>query len=398
MFEEFLVLHGEADILKGIKLEYDSRSCHIIMSPPPTPYHDCTPFFLQSTLFSLRDTPFDTPARQRSLVVREIAFRTRGGSFMVPDSAVVVMPLDGEPRLWPTIVVEVANSQDYGDVLAKVKRWFRNSHGMVEVALILKFTAKDPILDPACFLEVWRYEARVSDEVDDQSPVINAEGDEYERTGDPDSGSTDGNENGNTSTTGCPSSDRSSSSEGQESQAPEDHLIDAVSLDTDCILPSSDGEHQPNIPTVDADISNPHDMDSDSSLSSLDDAEIDIPASQPDQDTASASSQSSSASTSEYRPIPPRHRRQIYLSGPRKTILPVADPVDQEIQYLTLFYSDFFGSENVPDGRGPNEEVQLDLDELRLEIRLLVKMTEKQANVNKHPAAGNGRGGRRVKR
>lgn len=317
---------------------------------------------------------------------------------MVPDSAVVVMPLDGEPRLWPTIVVEVANSQDYGDVLAKVKRWFRNSHGMVEVALVLKFTAKDPILDPACFLEVWRSEARVSDEVDDQSPAINAEGDESERTGDPDSGSADGDENGNASTTGCPSSDRSSSSEGQESQAPGDHLIDAVSLDTDCILPSSDGEHQPNIPTVDADISNPHDMDSDSSLSSLDDAEIDIPASQPDQDTAPASSQSSSASTSEYRPTTPRHRRQIYLSGLRKTILPVADPVDQEMQYLTLSYSDFFGSENVPEGRDPNEEVQLDLDELRLEIRLLVKMTEKQANVNKHPAAGNGRGGRRVKR
>lgn len=28
---------------------------------------------------------------------------------------------------------------------------------MVEVALVLKFTAKSPLVDPACFLEVWRY-------------------------------------------------------------------------------------------------------------------------------------------------------------------------------------------------------------------------------------------------
>lgn len=49
---------------------------------------------------------------------------------MVPDAAVVVMPLDAGPRLWATIVVEVANSQGYDDVLAKVKCRFRNSHGM----------------------------------------------------------------------------------------------------------------------------------------------------------------------------------------------------------------------------------------------------------------------------
>lgn len=57
----------------------------------------------------------------------------------------------GEAREWPTIVVEVADCQGNEDVLMKVKRWFFKSHGGVG------FAAKDPLIDPACCLEVWRY-------------------------------------------------------------------------------------------------------------------------------------------------------------------------------------------------------------------------------------------------
>lgn len=318
---------------------------------------------------------------------------------MVPDAAVVVMPLDGPPRLWPTIVVEVANSQGYDDVLAKVKRWFRNSHGMVEVALVLKFTAKDPILDPSCFLEVWRYGVPVSDEAGDQDAALDEEGSECQETDDPDSATSDGDEHSIHSNTDRTSVNRSSPSAEQDNQTPEDKFINANSLDTDCNLPKSDEEPVPAIHTAIADISLSQATDSDSSLSSLsslEEEETDIPVTPADQDTASGSSQSSSASTSEYRPIPLHHRRQIILSGPRKTILPVSDPVDR---YLTLFYSDFFGSENVPEGRDPNEPVQLDLEELRLEIRLLMGMTEKlQERVKKHAGAESGGGGKRLKR
>lgn len=318
---------------------------------------------------------------------------------MVPDAAVVVLPLDAEPRLWPTIVVEVANSQSYDDVLAKVKRWFRNSHGMVEVALVLKFTAKEPILDPSCFMEVWRYGVRTSDEAGDQNAALDGEGSECERTEDPDSGTSDGDVHSINTNNDQTTSNRCSASAVRDNQTPEDSLTDADNPHADCNLTSTDDEHEPVIPTAIADISNSQVTDSDGSLSSLVEEEIDIARTSPDQDTVSGSSQSSSASTSEYRPTPLHPRRQIILSGLRKTILPVSDPVEQEMRYLTLFYSDFFGSENVPEGRNPNEEVLLDLDELRLEIRLLMGMTEKlQERLKKHPEADSAGGGKRVNR
>lgn len=45
---------------------------------------------------------------------------------------------------------------------------------------------------------------------------------------------------------------------------------------------------------------------------------------------------------------------------------------------LALGYSDFFGTENVPDGEDPNEEDCLDLAILRLEVRNLMRTTEQQ--------------------
>lgn len=53
-------------------------------------------------------------------------------------------------------MVEVANSLSYESVLNKFERWFVASEGMVEVALLLKFTETDPLINPACFLEVYR--------------------------------------------------------------------------------------------------------------------------------------------------------------------------------------------------------------------------------------------------
>lgn len=100
-FDAFLNLHGEEPILKGIKLEYDSPSMPIIMYPPPAAFHEYTPVFLQSVLIGLRKTTFDTPERQRSLGIRAIGYRSRDGSYMVPDAAVAVMPRGGLPRLWP---------------------------------------------------------------------------------------------------------------------------------------------------------------------------------------------------------------------------------------------------------------------------------------------------------
>lgn len=78
-------------------------------------------------------------------------------------------------------------------------------------------------------------------------------------------------------------------------------------------------------------------------------------------------------------------RLQIYIAETRKTVLPISDP---EMRYLSLRYSDFFGSENVPAGKDPAEEVRLDLDILRREVRNLVRLTVRQASSVKRSARG----------
>lgn len=93
------------------------------------------------------------------LRVTRVSWRASDGSYLVPDAAVSVM--GAHPRLWPPLVVEVANTQTYESATAKVARWFIASERAVEVALLMKFTAPDAIVDPACFVEVWRSRAGV---------------------------------------------------------------------------------------------------------------------------------------------------------------------------------------------------------------------------------------------
>lgn len=413
VFDTFLANDRDAPLLKRIKLEYDARSSRLTMCPPPLPYHDCTPYFLQSALFALRGTPFDTPARQRSLVVREVAFRSSDGSYMVPDAAVVVTPVGAPARIWPTVVVEVANTQGYEDALAKVKRWFARSHGMVEVALLLKFTAQDPVVDPACFLEVWRY-GRPDDQ---DAMVLEWEGEIGEGDG-PVADLEDSDELSDVSS-GSEHSEHHQQSQPVENFPPDVIPVESVDLEdsvsadseTDAYIPVDDGEttaadHLGSPPdaagNIDPDLI-PADAhtgltDSDSSLSSLDDDEA--PPIPDGNSSDGASSSSSSASTSAYHPTPRRHRFHMYLSGARQTVLPVADPIDPAMQYLPLRYSDFFGSENVPVGRDADQQVLLDLDELRLEISLLVGLTEGiEGNVRKRAGEEEGqRGGKRARR
>lgn len=360
-FEAFLTSHCYDDLLKGVDLEYDALAGQIIMCPPPAPYHDCTPVFLQSVLIGLRSTPFDTPARQRTLSVREIRFRSPNGSYMVPDAAVVVLSVEGDVRVWPTIVVEVANTQAYDDVVDKVRRWFVQSDGMVEVVLVLKFTAKDPLLEPACYLETWRYRDVVPDDIGDGDAQMDLEcdGSGTNRSASDDEGAM------NPDTTAPPNRD-AAQGEGES----------AISVDPE----------------------------SDSSLSSLDDeddANDEALLAPPDNDADDSpfTNSSSSDSTGDYDPHP---THEIFLAGPRKTVLPVADPPDPEMLFLTLRYSDFFGSENVPPGRDPDEQVLLDLDELRQEIAMLIRLTAKQEEPVKRQAGSGGAApggrGKRVRR
>lgn len=159
-FEDFLSTHGECALLNHTKIEYEPAARLITVCAPPTPYHDCSPSFLQAVLSQLHQTGFDTPSRQESLQVTQISWRAPDGSYLVPDAAVTVLDeredATAPPRLFPTIVVEVANSQLYDDAVKKARRWFRASAGLVEVVLLVNFTEKDPLQDAACFIEVYR--------------------------------------------------------------------------------------------------------------------------------------------------------------------------------------------------------------------------------------------------
>lgn len=305
---------------------------------------------------------------------------------MVPDAAVVVMSRGGDVRVWPTIVVEVANSQEYDNVLQKARRWFVQSNGMVEVVLVIKFTATDPLLDPACYLEVWRYGAVVADETSDSD----SDGDEPM---DVDSDSRGGER------TDDKTDENTDYADGKTRPGEDAHLGDensdiAIPAYEDCdsslstlSSQSSDVHHntelnEDNLPgNISTDIPALADEASDSSLSSLSsDSSAEAVTAAHDQSqgsvsTASPPPSSSSDSTGDYDPRP---KYDIILSGARKTVLPLPDPADQEMRYVALRYSDFFGNENVAPGRDPSGEVLLDLNELREEIGMLIRMTAKQ--------------------
>lgn len=130
-FEDFLCTHGECALLNHTKFDYEPSGGLITVCAPPTPYHDCSPSFLQTILSQLHRSGFNTPARQDTLQVTQISWRAPDGSDLVPDAAVTVLDEREEatapPRLFPTMVVEVANSQLYEDAVKKVRRWFRAS-------------------------------------------------------------------------------------------------------------------------------------------------------------------------------------------------------------------------------------------------------------------------------
>lgn len=66
--------------------------------------------------------------------------------------AVLDTESDAKPRLCLRVVVTVADSRTFVSAIQRVSRWFRASEGMVEVALLLKFTGKQPLVNPACFI------------------------------------------------------------------------------------------------------------------------------------------------------------------------------------------------------------------------------------------------------
>lgn len=278
-FNDFLTRYAESPLLNHTKLDYDAPNHRIILCAPPTPYHDCMPSFLQETLTSLRGTPFDTAPRQRTLRVTQVSWRAPNGSYLVPDAAISVM--GPQPRVWPSLVVEVANTQTYESATAKVARWFTMSEGGVEVALLMKFTAQDAMVDPACFLEVWR------------------------------------------------------SRRGRAA-------VESTSVDVPAALVPV--EHDGSSPLV---------------FSSDEEAD---PAPPTDENLDAA-----------YGSALPE--ASIYRDGPRRTVHPMLPGAQAPI---TLRYSDFFGRENVPPGRDPDEVVLLQLDVLHEVLMEFVDLTRAQ--------------------
>lgn len=341
---------------------------------------------------------------------------------MVPDAAVVVLDVssaESVPRLYPTIVVEVANTQLYENAVDKIKRWFVKSRNTVEVALLLRFT-EDPLINPTCFLEIFRCRPSGDDaggagddliaELDLDSSDDGFVGeDETSALGDDGADNMERDDGGKEGEGGDDNGDFG----GDElPHISNDHSISSASLnDSDSSLSSVHEEHVANpgnAAPIDVDGSNSPHSASDPACEPDEDISVLSPHldnSAPDSDPIhsyppSPSSASSNNSRAAYHPVtePRPHRLEMYLAGPRKTVLPVADPPDPEMRYLVLRYSDFFGSENVPAGRHAGEEVRLDLDLLREQVAGLIRLTREQVgNVRKRTKAG-GSAGKRVRR
>lgn len=350
-FDDFLdtpILHS---LMGRSKIDFIGSSSRIIIRAPPNPYHDCSPPFLRRVLQALQRASFDTPARQDTLQVCESSWRASDGSYLVPDAAVAVLDIESDdpPRLWPTIVVEVARSNTYDSAVEKVGRWFRASDGMVEVALLLQFTEKDPLVNPECFIEVFRCR-RIS------SPGARPGGDYQLRFGmvEPDTGLAGDGDHGFHRVGGFAARDTT----GLRSA----HLIPARGSASAAVATGDN-------PTVSG--------------------------------NTSRCKHHRNAALYDYRTLsnvqvyldrlPPTV--ETYQDGPRYIV--VGPPSsDSAHQHIVLQYSDFFGRENVPVGRDPAEKVYLQLDLLRKELLVRLRLTQAQVgSLKRNQSTDEGLGG-----
>lgn len=347
-FNNFLDVPILHTLMGRSKIESISSSSHIYIYAPPQPYHDCSPPFLRRVL---QRTSFDTAARQDTLQVCQSSWRAPDGSYLVPDAAVAVLDIESDepPRLWPTIVVEVARSKTYHTAVEKVTRWFRASEGMVEVALLLMFTEEDPLVNPACFIDVFR----------------------------------------------C----RPTSSPGAEAgpKVP-DSVIAGLAGDGD----GGDGCDQVRqIAAQDATGSKDKDTAPTRTSSSAAVAiQEDTTRSGSEHHNTADSSDNCNLSNAPYHPDRSPPTLEIYQHGPRHIVVPTAS-ADSSYRHIELQYSDFFGRENVPAGRDPAEKVELELDLLRKELLVRLHLTQAQMGSLKRKGTAEdalGGGDKRVKK
>ncbi|KAF8241342.1 hypothetical protein K440DRAFT_255555 [Wilcoxina mikolae CBS 423.85] len=79
---------------------------------------------------------------------------------IVPDGQVLVSNhIDG---VWPAIIIEVANSQTYNKVLAKMQLWFVTSQAVVRAVCIIRYP-QDALVTSTVHVELWRCFSRSSD-------------------------------------------------------------------------------------------------------------------------------------------------------------------------------------------------------------------------------------------
>ncbi|KAL0634219.1 hypothetical protein Q9L58_006835 [Maublancomyces gigas] len=131
--------YAEHPLFKGVKFEYDDIREKIITVPFSKPLHDIANKVMSVHIYLgiLLQT-----LRQRTLNQRE------------PDSAVWTRHY--ESGIVPTIVWEVGHSQKRSSLYRRAKMWCRRYDGKVHVVILVKYLRKDPSLDNASILEVYR--------------------------------------------------------------------------------------------------------------------------------------------------------------------------------------------------------------------------------------------------
>lgn len=143
-------------LANGTKWEYDANRCTITVVALATPFHDiaCSIMAIQHSRLFVAGV--DTARRFERLKVNRSRMSKQtddGRSDREPDCAVLAIDYH---RAIPTIVWEVGHSQGFPALVKRAKMWCRRYDGNVRVVILVKYMRRNPRVDKAAKLWVYR--------------------------------------------------------------------------------------------------------------------------------------------------------------------------------------------------------------------------------------------------
>src|SRR5207248_1512159 len=153
------------------RLEYSAKDNLLRISVMPLLVHGCGSLWLSKCINLWREMDLISDDDYEAIILEtDTSIVFKDGSSKIPDAALKIYDespeeestgleymLDDEslssqslasaseileqyPDTYPTVVLEVANSQDYDEAKDKIKSWFQDSRGIVKVGILINLT------------------------------------------------------------------------------------------------------------------------------------------------------------------------------------------------------------------------------------------------------------------